>query len=399
MLKNSPDDARRVLILHNEYQQPGGEDVVVRAEAQLLTKAGYDVRVELLTNKSISGFGQKARTLLQAGGNRAQYEAVTRLVEAHQADVVHVHNFFPLLTPSAHLAAANARAAVVQTIHNYRLVCAGATLERDGKVCELCLTGSKLWSVRHRCYKNSIVGTAAVLNMQSHSISSRIWQKSVHRSIALTNFSLSKLVEGGLDPDRVVVKPNFCRVESTPLPQSARKDVIFVGRLTKEKGPWIAIDAFRRIPDITLNILGDGPDRSLLEASAPQNVKFHGSIPRDRVQEILAASMLIIVPSLWYEGFPMSVVEALSLGTPVIASRIGSLAEIVEDGVNGLTFRTGDVQDLVSKIRRLHEDPSYYENLHKGAFRSYTDKYSPDVNIKMFRRIYRDAIIQSRSAA
>lgn len=385
----------RILLLHNKYQRRGGEDAVVEAEAKLLSEANHDVLLEIVNNDHVNGVISKARTALLTHGNQDQATRIAGLVRRAKADVVHVHNFFPLLSPAVHVAAAREGAAVVQTLHNYRLLCANGTLSRNGQVCEKCVNGSRLWAVYHRCYRDSAIGSAAVTSMQASSMGSARWLQSVHRFIALSEFGRKKFASAGLPLEKITVKPNF--TEPSPFAmRSDRRGALYVGRLSVEKGVDTLLAAWRELPDTPLTIIGDGPERSRLESLAPPAVTFCGEQPREVVLRTMNSASLLVVPSTWFEGFPMVIAEAFASGLPVLASDIGALAEIVRPGVNGAHFSAGDARSLAEALRTLLSDRAMLAQLSFGAARSFEERYSPRASLDALEGIYADAIEVAR---
>lgn len=384
----------KILILHNAYQQRGGEDSVVEAEAALLRSGGHQVRVEIVTNDEIIGASAKANAFIRSEYDPERSRWAAELVRATQADIVHVHNFFPLLTPAVHAGAAKAGAAVVQTLHNYRLLCAAATFLRDGKVCEKCLDGSKAWGVVHRCYRDSMPASLAVARMQWRAQRDQVWQRDVHRFIALTQFAAGKFIAGGLPAERLIVKPNSTP-DSLIASSTPRTGGLFVGRLSREKGVDVLIEAWKSIPETPLTIIGDGPERAMLEKKASPNVRFLGGLASEAVHAHMASSAFLVIPSLWYEGLPMTLLEAYANGLPVIASRIGSLEEAVVDKQTGLLFPAGNPNALVSAVRSI--DESLLERMSKGARTEYEAKYTASQNLQALEDVYEAASLTRKA--
>jgi glycosyltransferase involved in cell wall biosynthesis len=379
----------RILILHNTYQRPGGEDTVVAKEVKILSAGGHAVELATVSNDEIVGLPAKLRTLLHTPYDGLRGEWVESLIARTGAEIVHVHNFFPLLTPAVHQAAARSGVAVVQTLHNFRLICAGAMLLRDGRVCEDCLTGSRIKGVIHRCYRGSLAGSAAVVAMQGRAERDRTWHKSVHRFIALTNFAKVKFVAGGLPADRIVVRPNV--VTAPSVAHVPRTGALFVGRLSSEKGVSLLLRSWAHV-DTPLTIVGDGPERERLKAMAPANVRFVGHQAPDVVRQYMLSSEYLVVPSIWYEGFPMTIVEAYAAGLPVVASRIGSLAEVVNDDVEGRLFEPGDSNELASIANGLAGRPDTLSRYSASARKAYEQLYTPERGLKTLEAIYDDAL-------
>lgn len=382
----------KILIAHNAYQRRGGEDASVDNEAELLRRSGHTVELFSVENTTIGSFSRKIDTIVNASYRSEMARAVEQRSRDMRADVVHIHNFFPLLTIAAHEGARRSGAAVVQTLHNYRLMCANGIFLRDGSVCEKCLSGSRLWAIAHRCYRGSLVGSAAVVRMQSRASTAEFRVRNVDRFIALTQFAKSKFVAGGLPEDRIVVKPNVVTWQPSPPELTVgRRGALFVGRLSVEKGLKHLLEAWASLPHIPLLIAGAGPEMELLKAIASPNVSFLGEQTPDQVRSLMQAAECLIVPSICYEGFPVTIAEAYSTGLPVIASRIGSLTEIVEEGVTGHLTNPGDADDISAVVYRFFQR-NEFRNMSSGAISAYTSKYSQLENVRLLEEIYSDAI-------
>lgn len=360
----------------------------------MLVDGGHDVRLHTISNFEISGLTSKLKLLWQTAYNSSREREIDEMIAEFRPDVMHVHNFFPLFTPAVHVAAARAGVAVVQTLHNYRLFCAAAIFERDGQVCELCLHGSRLNALRHRCYRGSIPATAALVHMQNKNDREQLLARHVDRFIALTQFAKRKFIEGGLPADRITVKPNFI---DQPHPTSPGTDVqreggIFVGRLSPEKGVDTLIAAWQAFPDVPLQIAGDGPLRAELESKAPSNVRFLGRITVDEVHQQMNKAAFLLLPSVCYEGFPMSILEAFSNSLPVITSRLGSMQEIVTSGRNGLLFEAGNIDHLKAAIAEMLASSERRTLMGCNAREEFEAKYTKQRNLVELEAIYADAI-------
>jgi glycosyltransferase involved in cell wall biosynthesis len=380
----------KILILHNAYQQKGGEDAVVDAETSLLRENGHEVLVKTLSNDRLDGFGAKFHTFMYSPYDPARRLWTRDLVRTHRPDVVHIHNFFPQLTPAAHEGASEAGAAVVQTLHNFRLLCANALFLREGAICEKCVGGTPFWAVAHRCYRGSASASLAVVRMQARARRAATWTKHVDRFIALTEFARSKFITGGIPAEAIVVKPNFVAHHETVAATTTRR-AVFVGRLAPEKGVQTLISAWREMPELPLVVIGDGPERTQLEAAAPSNVRFLGAVTPAAVRAEIAGSICLIVPSICYETFGLVAVEAFQLGVPVIASGLGGLAEIVRPNVNGLHFDAGSPASLVAAVKQLQRDSPLRARLSAGARADYSTLYSPETNLRQLLAIYHEA--------
>jgi len=384
----------KIVIVHNTYQQPGGEDVAVAAESNLLERRGHTVIRYSRSNDEMAMMSAPRRLLMvkdMIHSEKSKREMLD-LMRDERPDLVHVHNTFMMVSPSVFEACREAGIPVVQTLHNYRLLCPGWSLCREGKVCEECIE-SGLWrGVWHGCYRDSRLMTAAVaLMLQVHRMRGT-WSHDVGGYVALTNFARDKFIEGGLPASRIGVKPNF--LESDPGNRSSSGGfALFVGRLSAEKGAEVVLEAWQKLKGtIPLVIMGDGPLREPLESEAAarnlSNVTFAGWRSRGEILSAMKSASLLITPSLWYEGFPMTVVEAFACGIPVICSRLGGLREIVEDGSTGLHFNPGDAEDLAGKLDLLWTQPSQLAAMGRAAREEYRRNYTAERNYELMMQIY-----------
>jgi glycosyltransferase involved in cell wall biosynthesis len=384
----------KVIVCHNFYQRPGGEDQVFADETALLEQRGHQVIRYTVHNDDIEGAGRLAligRTIW----NRSVHAEIADLVRREKAQVVHFHNTFPLMSPAAYYAARANGAAVVQTLHNYRLFCPAGVLYRDGKVCEDCLGKSFPWpGVARGCYRGSVAATAVAGGMLSIHRAIGSFNNGVDTYVALSEFARDKCIEGGLPAARVVVKPNFVSPDPTP----GKGDggyAAFVGRLEAEKGVETLIAAWRRhMKGVRLKIVGHGPlagdvQRAVAEC---EDIEWLGRLPQKEVHEAIGRASFLVIPSQWYEGFPKTLLEAYAKGTPALASKIGSLAELVEDGKTGLHFEPGNPDDLAAKARLMLSDPLGLACMRQNARREYETKYTPDQNYQQLRDVYEHAL-------
>ncbi len=378
-------------MVHNAYQQRGGEDSVVEAEATLLREQGHEVVLHLRHNDDVNGMGRLAVAAQTLWSDRTVRDVKT-LVGEFRPDVVHVHNTLPLVSPSVFWAARAAGVPVVQTLHNFRLMCPQATFLRDGRVCEDCL-GKVPWrAVQHRCYRQSAVQSGAVAVMLSTHRALGTFQNKVSRYIALNEFCKAKFVAGGLPADRISVKPNF--VPSPGQPQwASRAGGLYVGRLSEEKGIQVLLGAMRLEPDLGVQIIGGGPFEDEVRGVAGE--AYLGFRPLPDIMARMAHAAFLVLPSVCYEGFPRTLVEAFASGMPVIASRLGSMAELVSDGRTGLLFEPGSAEDLAAKIRWAQAHPAEMLQMGQAARLEYEARYTPERNCAELIAIYRSAMAES----
>ena len=384
----------RVLTVHNSYLLRAGEDEAVAAETALLQSHGCEVVPFVQANERVAEIGRLA-TALRATWSHETYRSVRALLRARRFDVVHVHNFFPLVSPAVHFAAKAEGIPSIQTLHNYRLVCAAATLYRAGRPCRLCVDSVVPWpAIVHRCYRGSAAGSAAVAVMQTAHRRIGTWARKVDLFIALTEASRRQFVGFGIAPDRLVVKPNF--MPSAPEPGSGKGGyALFVGRLAPEKGVRTLLRAWATLAGtLPLRIIGEGalePEVRAAAAARP-DIAWLGQRPVEAVYSAMADAAMLIFPSEWLEGFPRVLVEALAIGTPVIAARIGAAEEIVHDGRTGLFFRPGDADDLARKVRFLAGDGEAAASMRHHARAEYESKYTAEQNWLRLRAIYERAM-------
>jgi len=389
----------KILIAHNWYQQAGGEDAVVKAEARLLEDNGDTVvRYERSSNElRHNGVLASMATATGVVWSSSSYHSLESILRETQPDIAHFHNTFPLISPSAYFACAEKRVPVVQTLHNYRLICPGGQLLRKGRICESCVRKDIRWpGVVHGCYRGNRAMTATTAAMLAVHGAFGTWKRKVSLYVALSEFARAKFIEGGLPRERITVKPNFVP-SAVKDGDGARDSFLFVGRLSPEKGPQLLPAAWSHLKArIPLHILGDGPLRADIAAQAasaqPSLIFVHGRCSTEQVVSSMASARCLVVPSVCYEGFPLSVAEAFSCGLPVIAARIGSLAEIVRDGVTGLQFEPGNPEDLAAKVVWAWEHPKEISQMGRNARAEFETKYEPQKNYKMLMEIYERAM-------
>lgn len=383
-----------IVVAHNFYQQPGGEDQCVAAEVAVLRQHGHNVIEYSLHNDTIarmSRAGLAARTLW----NRQTYGEFRALLRTHRPQIAHFHNTFPLISPAAYYAAQAENVRVVQTVHNYRLLCANALLSRNGAICEDCVGRALPWpSVLHACYRGSRIATTGVAAMQGLHWALGTWHNAVNTYVALTEGGRHRLIQGGLPTDRIVVKPNFAHPD--PGPGSGRGGyALFVGRLSAEKGIDTLIVAWKFLAgEIPLHIVGDGPERSLVQAARDQlpNCVWHGAVGREKVYSLMGEAEFLVLPSRVYETFALVISEAFAKGTPVICSGIGAMAELVEHARTGLHFKPGNAAELAKAVRRLLADPERLQGMRHAARLEFEEKFTAAANYDALMAIYSRAL-------
>ena len=383
----------KIVVAHNFYQQAGGEDQVFADETALLESRGHTVARHTVHNDEVaqqSGITLAGRTIWNRQSHRELYELVRR----EKADLVHFHNTFPLLSPSVYSAAKAAGAAVVQTLHNYRLICPTAICYRDGKVCEDCVTRTVPWpAILHRCYRNNRGASVVTAAMLAVHHARGTFANDVDAYIALTEFAKGKFVHAGLPAQKIFVKPNF--VAPDPGPGDGQGNYcLFVGRLTESKGIDVLLKAWKKIPEkIELKIAGDGELAPHVRDAAATDPRIHfvGRLPSDQVSELMANASALIFPSVWYEGLPKTILESFARGTPVIASKLGSMIELVSDGVTGAHFTSGDSNDLAATVVKMSTSGSLH-SMRPAVRERFKSLYTAEANYQMLMDLYSAAM-------
>jgi glycosyltransferase involved in cell wall biosynthesis len=390
----------KILVVHNFYQQAGGEDVVFRNETDLLRARGHDVIEFTAHNDAVSAMG-KTKLAANTIWSREYRRKLAGVIAEAQPDIAHFHNTFMVISPSAYYAARDAGIPVIQTLHNYRLFCLNATFYRDGRVCEDC--AGKLLpypGIVHGCYRDSKVISGVVAGMLTTHRLLGTYQRAIDSYIVLTAFARQKFAELGLPADKLHLKTNFLKDD----PGLGARDggyALFVGRLTEEKGVRLMLDAWRAAPDIPLKVVGDGPLLEMAQTFVAQHKLAHveilGRKPREETLRLMGGARALVFPSGWYEGMPMTIIEAFACGLPVLAARLGSMATVVEHERTGLHFRPGDAGDLAAQARRLWGDPALTAQLGAAARGEFERHYTADENYAQLMRIYTDARDRARN--
>lgn len=381
---------KNILIVHNYYQVPGGEDIVVANEKKMLENHGHKVILYSRYNnelKSMSGI-QKLTLLFTTIFNIRTYKEIKRIVRDENIDLVHVHNTLNLLSPSVYYAAISCEIPVIQTIHNFRLLCPAATFYRDERICEDCLNKGLSCAVKHSCYRGSKLQTlACVINTKIHRLTG-IYGKINY--ICLTDFNKEKLLNlKQIDPNRIFIKPNFVNEDSADILDNRDNQFVFAGRLDRLKGIDILLEAWKYMGKTApkLIVCGTGPLEDWCRefiGTNNCNVELKGYVSSEEVKKLVAKSKALILPTKWYEGFPMSIVEAYSVGTPVIASDLGNTASLIVNGVTGYKLANVTAQEIVKVVTESVLDT----NIYRSTYAWFKKKYTEEINYKLLCEIY-----------
>jgi glycosyltransferase involved in cell wall biosynthesis len=380
----------RILQIHTRYRYEGGEDGVARAEATLLAEAGHEVVPYVAENPR--GPASTAASMLASAWNPLAARTLRAVASRVRPDVAHVHNTWFALTPSVVAGLDAMGVPVVMTLHNYRLLCVNASLFRDGRPCEDCV-GTHPWhGVRHRCYRDSVTSSTAVAASITLNRLLGTWHRHVRVFLALNDFARERFVSGGLPPGRVWVKPNSVADPGRrPCPPSGSRTVLFVGRLTPQKGLGVLLDAWGRLgpADLELVVVGDGPMRAELERRSPPGVRFLGRLEPAAVRQWMLRSRALVFPTWLYEGQPLSVLEAFAAGLPVLASRLGGNVELIGGVGDDWLVPARDPAALAERLAGQTDDR--VDQAGARARRIYEQRFTGPRNLQVLEAAYREA--------
>lgn len=388
----------KILLIHNQYQHRGGEDTVLESELKLLKKNGEIVDTLIFNNDAINSVINKVKFGLYSFYNIESAELLEDKINKFSPDIIHVHNFFPIASPSLFYVANKMKVPIVMTLHNYRLICPNAMFFREGEVCESCISKSfAIDGVIHGCYRNSKVQTLFLASMIWFHKIKNTWYSRVDRYIVLTNFAKNKFLTSSLKlaNQKIVIKANF--VEDRGFDFNKEDYCLFVGRLSEEKGIDVLLEAFKD-SERKLVIIGTGPLVGKVEKYSEKytNIEYLGFQSIEIIIEKLKKAKALIFTSIWYEGMPMTILESFSAGTPVICVDIGGPAEVVENKFTGLIYKAGDIKDLQNKVDWMYEHTDSHKLFCENAHKEYISKYSEDVNYIQLMNIYKDVIDEKK---
>ncbi|MFA4982103.1 MAG: glycosyltransferase family 4 protein [Candidatus Omnitrophota bacterium] len=392
----------KILLVHNFYKTsaPSGENIVFQNELALLNKKGVKVVTYCRHNDEIGGYKKRLHTAASVIWSRRTYRELRLLIEREKPDVAHFHNIWYLVSPSAYYACKDAGVPVVQTVHNFRFFCANGIFVRKEKVCTLCL-GKLPWrgALCGCCESPWIRTLPAVFSAVFHRLR-KITDKGIDAYIALGNNARERLINCGISPDKISVKSNF--VHGIPASdEDSDPYLLFAGRLNKRKGTDTLMEALRILKvergiDAPVKIAGNGQAKDSIEKAIKNNglsaVELLNNVNHDEMLRIMQKAKCVIVPSRWFEMHPTVIIEAFSMGKPVVGSRIDNIGEMVSDGKTGLLFDMNDPHDLASKLEKIITDDKACMEMGRSARREYEERFSPDVNYKILVDIYSKVI-------
>lgn len=383
------DKKLKILQVHNYYQIPGGEDTVVANEKKLLEDHGHEVVQYSRNNSELKEFTKVRKLLLPFTTifNPRTYTEVKQIIKKQNIDIVHVHNTLNLISPAVYYAALSCKVPVVQTVHNFRLLCPGATFYRDGHICEDCVEHGLGCAIKHGCYRGSKAQTfVCVVSTWIHRM---IGVYGKLNYICLTEFNKEKLLSlKPIKPEQIYIKPNFTYTFSGS--KGTGDYYLYIGRIEEIKGVHFLIDAFSKMPDKKIKLAGTGTEfekyQNLVKEKNLTNISFEGFCQREKLSELLKNAKAVVVTSQWYETFGMIVVEAFSGHTPVIVGDIGNVGSLVEDGVDGIKFEYNSVDSLCSAIERFEIND--ITSMRENAYKKYLNEFEANGNYEKMKAVY-----------
>jgi glycosyltransferase involved in cell wall biosynthesis len=386
----------KIVQVHNFYKIQGGEATVVGLEKDALEKEGHQIVPYYRNNDEIDQFSsiEKLRLIKQTTWSEKTYTTFREFLQKERPDICHVHNFLPLISPSIFQACYDENVPVVQTLHNYRLICTNGLLLREGKVCELCLGKSAYQAVAKKCYRNSAPQTWAVARMLEKNKTKKTWTEKVDAYLCLTEFAKSKFIAHGIPKEKLLVKPNMAPVPNQIEKTETEPYFIFVGRLTASKGVQLLKEIAPTIA-IPIWLVGEGELQGELQGI--KNLKILGKQAYQKTLSLIKNAEGLILPSLWYEGMPMTILEAFALKTPVLASNLGAMQSLIRPKENGLLFEPGSTQELIENLNFVLKNKDTMDQITQNAFRDYEEKFSVAPNVKLLTQIYAQVIAKKKA--
>lgn len=394
----------KIALFHNYYKQRGGEDGMFELEVAALRAHGHTVVTHTVHNSAAftqNSLSQKLRGAFDAPHNHSSEATIRKFLSDHRPDISHVHNWFPILSPSIYTAHHDAGVPILQTLHNYRLDCASANHQRNGQSCQACRPGHNLPAIRHRCYNNSVAGSLAWKRVMDRGWKNGTFTNQVSHYISPSLEVQRKHIEMGIPAEKITHIPNACpdpQFETSVSAMQLDRDhqhVCFVGRFVPEKGAHILIRAWQCLQakhrnNARLILIGSGPQETMLHklADGDDSIHFTGQLSHDQTLSVLKQADLLVCPSLWAEPFGLSVIEAMGAGIPVISSKLGGPSEIISHGIDGELIPAGDISALSQSLAHSLNDPDQLQKKGHAARLKYTHRYTPDQHAQQLTRCF-----------
>lgn len=381
----------KILVVHNRYGKFSGEESVVDAQVRLLLDNNHKVIRFERSSAEINSVFEKFKAFFTGIYNVASARQMKLLLKKLRPDIVHIHNLFPFISPSILPECRKAGVPLVMTVHNYRLICPNGLHMIYGKICEKCSEGGEWWCVLRNCERSYFKSIGyALRNYIARAL--RLFHNNLTMYVCLTEFQRRRLISAGFPSSRIDVVPNMrsFSIESYSSPNEG-KYVAYVGRISEEKGVLSFVEAARTLSNISFKIAGTGPLVTSLSMKS-SNCELVGFLKKNKLVEFYKKSRFIVFPSIWYETFGLTIVEAMLHSRPVIASKIGGIPDIVDDGVTGLLFEPGDADDLVRKIKKLYENPDLCRQMGQAGREKALREYSSEKYYSRLMDVYKKAL-------
>lgn len=385
----------KILIIHNYYRLRGGEDIVFEMEKDMLLKNSHDILIYTKNSSDINLKKQGLKFMYNFIYNNDTKLELEKIIIDFKPDIAHIHNIFPGISYSVYDVLKKYNIPIVQTLHNYRYFCPNGTFMNNNKVCEMCIDKGIISCIKNKCYKNSII-QSILMSKFTTSFDKYDVKDKVDAFITLTNFGKDKFTQLGMNNNKIFVKPNFIKNEISNKLYDNRNGFVFVGRLDESKGVMILLNTFKNIKYNKLKIIGEGPlekqIKEFIKDNKMDNVELKGFLPIEEILNEIRNAKCLIMPSIWYETFGRTIIEAFSCGVPVIASNIGAMKDLIIDDYNGYLFNVGDQIDLYNKINLFIDNEELSIKLGKNAYKEYVNKYSEKTNYNMLMDIYENVL-------
>lgn len=381
----------QILFAHNEYGAPSGEEQAVDTISRLLEEKGHAVFRLFRSTRGIEGFGQKARAFFSGVYSLEGRQLMAEALDQHHPDIVQVQNLYPFLSPSIFKPCRRRGVPVVMRCPNYRLFCPSALHLSHGQFCERCLGGKEYWCVLRNCEDDIFKSLGYALRNSIARITRSILDN-VSIFIVLSQFQKRRFIEAGIPADRLEILPNMVPQIAGVVTEEPGDLVTFIGRATPEKGIGDFVAAARKLPHLPFAVAGATDRVPELVAGSPPNIRWLGFLKEKELNELYVRSRVVVLPSRNFEGFPNVITRAMALQRPVLAAGISSVPEIVDDGRTGILFETGNLEDLVTKLRTLHADPARCREMGAAGRAKALSAYSPEVVYKRLMQIYHRAL-------
>ncbi len=412
----------KILFAHKFFHPAGGPETVLFQSMEALQKMGHEVIpfsmrrpgnlptpyskyfvTEVNYHDPNGSFLRKLKMATSLVYSREAKKKMELLIREQKPDIAHLHNIYHQLSPSILLPLKKHNIPIVMSLHDFKLVCPNYTFLRDGQVCEECEGKHFYKAIKYKCVKDSYLkSTISAVEMHLHKLF-KIYERNIDRFIVLSQFSKERFVRYGLPEEKIILLPNPIEIPSFRKQEGKDKHVLFFGRLSDKNGIFTLIKAMRRLPEIKLLVLGEGEQQELildyLRENKMGNVELVGFLSGEKLKKTIANCSFLVFPNNCYHNCPMSILESFASGKPVIGSNLGSVPELVKDGITGHLFEPRDEKDLAKKIKCLYENPQMIEKMGQNARRKVEENYSAEKYYPKLLQIYEELIQEKKVEA